>query len=93
MDKAVEKAPEVERSEISLQKQMRTLNLLTLEFRVLTGDPTIDGATQKIQNFMRILMRLRMLLYAVQAASGPWGWLYAGANAVAVGISITNLGQ
>jgi hypothetical protein len=38
-------------------------------------------------------MRAIMLIHAFEVASGPWGWAYAGANVLAMGVSLSTLGQ
>jgi hypothetical protein len=82
---------------LSLRQQIHTLNEMLMLIEITAGDKNIDRAIQKVQQFMMVLMRLRMLLFAIQEAEagtlGPLGWLYAGANAVGFGISLNTLGQ
>jgi hypothetical protein len=84
---------ESKEADLSLRQQIRTLDAMLMLIQISTGDKNIDKAMQKIQQFMALLMRLRMLMLAVEAAEGPWGWAYAGANALTFGISLTDFGM
>jgi hypothetical protein len=85
------------RASLTLRQQVHILNEMMMLIELTSGDKNIDGAIQKIQQLMMVLMRLRMLLFAIQEAEaglfGPLGWLYAGANAIGFGISLSHLGQ
>lgn len=90
----VAETPKVQAHELSLQKQVRTLNIMMMVVENMTGDKNIDALINKVQQFIMLLMRLRMVMLAVEAASGPWGWVYAGANIAAFGVtSLNTLGQ
>ena len=80
---------------MSLRKQVHILNAMTMLLQQMTGDKNVNAAIQKIQQLVMLLMRARMLLFAVTEAEagalGPFGWLYAGANAVIFATSFTDV--
>ena len=92
-EKVTAQTPKLTEHEMSLRKEIRTLNLLMMTFERFAGDDRLSGIINKIQQVMQVVMRLRLTILALAAASGPWGWLYAGANVLATGIAIGNLGQ
>lgn len=51
----------------------------------------IDEAVMRIQRLIAVLNLLRATLIAVQAASGPIGWLGAGAGALATIYGVADL--
>lgn len=55
----------------------RTLDLV----KRLSGDENIDQAITKIQRMIAIINQLRLTIIALEAASGPIGWLLAGIGA------------
>lgn len=87
-EKIVAQTPQLEKHELSLQKEVRTLNILIMTMERFTGATNISDAINTVQRFMQILMRLRMTILALEAASGPWGWLYVGANVLATGMML-----
>jgi hypothetical protein len=84
-------------SGLSLRQQVHSLNVMMILVEQMTGDKNIDKAMQKVQQFIMVLMRLRMLLFAIEEVAagglGPAGWIYAAANAAGFGISLATLGQ
>ena len=85
--------PKIQESDVSLRRQVKTLNLMMADFQYFTGNDTLDAGVDKMQQMLMIGMRLYLLFDAINMAAGPWGWAYAVANGVAVGISISNIGQ
>jgi hypothetical protein len=79
------------KGELSLQKEIRTLNMMMMIVQRSFGDPNVDAATAKLRELTMLAMRARMALIAVQAAMVPGaGWmtaLYAGANIMALGVA------
>ena len=75
---------------LSLKQQVRILDTMLMLIQISTGDKNIDKAVQKFQKLIGLLMRLRMVMLAVESASGPWGWAYAAANIAAFGIMTTD---
>jgi hypothetical protein len=57
----------------------------------LTGDPNLKKGIQTIQQAIMSLRMLQIAIRAVQMASGPIGWIYAGTSVLAAGISYGNL--
>jgi hypothetical protein len=85
-------------NELSMRQQIRTLNMMGMILEQMTGDKNVNKAVQKFSQLMMVLMRLRMLLFVVSeleagVLGGPWGWMYAIANAVGFGVSLQTLGQ
>jgi hypothetical protein len=82
---------------LSLQKQVRTLNMMMILVTQMTGDKNVDKAIQKIQQLTMSFMHLRMAMLAFQMASGPVGWAYAGVTGMATAISfgsiMTDIGE
>ncbi len=76
---------------LSLQKQVRTLNMMVILVSQMTGDKNIDKSIQKIQQLTMSFMHLRMAILAFQMASGPVGWAYAGVTGMATAISFGNI--
>jgi hypothetical protein len=83
-------APKIVETGLNLRQEIRTLNIMMMITQKFTGSQELDGAIKKIRQFIMILMRLRMTMLAVEAATGPWGWLYAGANIAATAILISD---
>jgi hypothetical protein len=83
---------------LSLRRQIHTLNEMLILIQIATGSKEIDGAIRKVQEFMMVLMRLRMLLIVIQeleagTIGGPMGIAYGVANLIGLGISFNTLGQ
>jgi hypothetical protein len=79
------------KTELTMRQEIRTLNLLLMLTKRATGNESLDNAINIMQNAMQVALRLRMALIALTAASGPWGWLYAGANVAAAAIMTSDL--
>lgn len=87
----VEDTPKVKEHEISLRKQVHTLNMMIALLGTFSGDKTISGASRKIQQLMMSAFRLYMLFMALDAMAGPWGLAYALGNAAATGMTLGNM--
>ena len=85
------------KASLSLRQEIHTLNEIMLATEILTGDKNLSAIVTKVHQFIMVLLRARMLLFAIQEAEagvlGPLGWLYAGANAIGFGVAMSNLGQ
>lgn len=96
-EKVVADAPKIKDAELSLRQQVRTIDIMLMTLSAATGDKTIDGATRKIQQFIMLLMRARMLMLALgmamNPASGFGGLAYFGANMLSIGMTVNTLGQ
>jgi len=53
----------------------------------LTGDPNLKRGIQIMQQAITTLRTLQIAMRAVQMASGPIGWAYAGTTIIAAGLS------
>jgi hypothetical protein len=86
-----------ETASLSMRQQVHTLNEIMIATEKLTGNKNIEAGTRKVQEFIQVLLRLRMVIMALQEAEmgtlGPFGWAYAGANAIGLGIAISNTTQ
>jgi hypothetical protein len=87
-----------EATNLSLRRQIHTLNEMMMLIQVLTGNKELDAAIRKVQQFIMVLMRLRMLLFAISeiqsgAIGGPLGIAYGIANIIGLGVSLNTLGQ
>lgn len=86
--------PKIRETEISLKQQVKIIDTTLMALQTATGNKTIDGGLQKVQQLIMLFMRLRMVMLAMSAASGPWGLAYAAANIGAFSImSLNTLGQ
>jgi hypothetical protein len=89
---------QTEETNLSLRRQIHTLNEMMMLIQIFTGNKELDAAMRKVQQFIMVLMRLRMLLFAIseiQAGTigGPIGIAYGIANLIGFGMSINTLGQ
>jgi hypothetical protein len=73
-------APRIEQNEISLRKQIRTLDTALMLLQIAMGEKNVDRATKKIIQFTQFVYRGYIMVQALAAASGPWGWAYAIGN-------------
>ena len=93
-DKVIASTPNLEQHELSLRKEVHTMNMLMMTFQQFTGgDATVNAVINEVQKIMMLMMRLKLIILALESASGPWGWLYAGANIAAFGVALGNMGQ
>jgi hypothetical protein len=60
----------------------RTARILTR----LSGDASLDHAMAKATQLLMVMRMLQFSIHAVEVASGPLGWLYAGATAATTAI-------
>lgn len=91
----------------SLRKEMRVMNMYMIALQKWSGSDTLSNAVNKIQDFIRIILRVQMLLISIQkiqtimaaakvagsAGLNPFAWLELGANAIGLGMSVATLGQ
>lgn len=75
-----------DKTTLSLREEVRTLNMATMMLQRSFGNENVDVVMNKLQSLIALAMRTRMALYALEAASGPWGWLYAGVSIGAVAV-------
>jgi hypothetical protein len=78
------------KAELSLRQEIRTINIMMSLLERMTGSPDVEQASRRVSQLIMILMRLKMTILAVEAATGPWGWLYAGANIAATAMLISD---
>jgi hypothetical protein len=82
---------------LSLRREFHIMNMYMMALQRFSGDDTLSAIANKIQSITAALMRLRMLMFAIEEAAagslGPLGWAYAGANAIGFGLSLATLGQ
>jgi hypothetical protein len=76
---------------LSLRRQFRVLNMISMSIEAIAGNKNIDVLAQKFNQTLMLGMRVYMMLNALNAASGPWGLAYAGITMLGVGISYGNL--
>lgn len=63
---------------------MRILNVVK---QLTGGNPDVQKAIQYIQSLITIAQAAQAAIRAVQIASGPVGWLYAGTSILAAGMT------
>ena len=81
--------------DLTLRQQVRTLNMMMYIVEQMTGSKDLNKGIRLGQQFIMVLMRIRMTLLVVQSLEagtlGPIGWLYAGANALMVVSTSANM--
>jgi hypothetical protein len=70
------------RTDLNVSRAITALSTALLLVRRLSGDEDVDAAVTKLLRLIQTLNMLRTMMIAVNAASGPWGLLFAGIGAV-----------
>ena len=80
----------------SLRRELHVLNMYTIALQKWSGNDTLAGIMNGIQEIIQVTTRLYMLALAINAlAAGPtpFGLLYLGANAIGFAVTLNTLGQ
>jgi hypothetical protein len=67
--------------------EVSMMRILSYIERLTPGNPSLSNLIQYAQQTITILRSLQMAIRAVQLASGPIGWLYAGTSIAAAGFT------
>jgi len=83
----------VDRAVSEIQRTMTGVNRLLSILGKYIGDPTIDGAIRKLQDFLTIINQVRLALLALDVVTlaSPSSWLLAGVSAVSAFVSVEQL--
>lgn len=71
-----------------LRKLETSLFRILSYIRRMTGDENINNAIARVQQLITIIRMAQIALRALQIASGPIGWLYAGTTVVSLGFAV-----
>jgi hypothetical protein len=80
----------------SLRSELREINMLLLGIETWSGNDTLTGTINKVQQLNNVLIRSYQLMNAIIAIGSigtPGGWLKLGARVVGFSISMHNLVQ
>ena len=83
----------IEEAMVGIRKVQAGINRIISILRQYIGDPTIDGALAKLQDFLIMVNQVRLALAALDAATltSPSGILLAGVAAISAFVSLDQM--
>ena len=81
---------------LSLRHELHVINMYTMSMEKWSGNSTIAGIMNKVQQVEALIMRVYLLSIALNSLiAGPtaFGVLYAGANLLGLAMTASNMSQ